>query len=306
MMYKKYALIGFSRRIFCFSVDRVWQRPGMEKSRTLTCAWKLTKTHLASIIEKYHRDRRVKMEEFSSKARTGLNANSLKLIAIAAMLCDHIAWGFVPSASLIYQLMRAIGRLTAPIMSFFIAEGYYHTRSVKKYALRLFVFSIISYFPYYLMFESSQGPSLKTLTRFNVIYTLLCGLLALWAWDKVKNPALKALAIIGLCLLAIRGDWDFALVGFVLIFGIFRGDSKKQMTLFALFSCFYLAVNFTNMLLLKKPVSTQYFEFGIFLVIPLLLCYNGERGGGKNTKWFFYIFYPAHLLILGILRLYLT
>lgn len=246
------------------------------------------------------------MEKLNARTGTGLNANTLKLIAIAAMLCDHIAWGFLPSTSLIYQLMRAIGRLTAPIMSFFIAEGYYHTRNIKRYALRLFAFAVISYFPFYLMFESRKGPSLDTLTTFNVIYTLLCGLLALWAWDKVQNPTLRALAIIGLGVLAMRGDWSFSIVVFVLIFGTFRGDRKKQMTYFAVFSALLLVEIFLNTALYKKPVSLQCYQIGIFLVIPLLLRYNGERGGGKTSKWFFYIFYPAHLLILGILRYFLA
>ena len=61
-----------------------------------------------------------------------MSSNTLKIIAITAMLTDHIAWAFVPSRSLLGQLMHIIGRLTAPIMCFLIAEGYHHTSNVKN------------------------------------------------------------------------------------------------------------------------------------------------------------------------------
>ncbi len=61
-----------------------------------------------------------------------LTANVLKYIAIAAMLIDHIAWSFVSDYSVLGQIMHVIGRLTAPIMCYFIAEGYYYTRNVKS------------------------------------------------------------------------------------------------------------------------------------------------------------------------------
>ena len=84
--------------------------------------------------------------------KKGLTANTLKYIAILAMLIDHVAWAFVPTYSVLGQVMHIIGRTTAPIMCFFIAEVYYHTRNVKKYALRLFVFTLIIYIPFLFPF----------------------------------------------------------------------------------------------------------------------------------------------------------
>lgn len=74
-----------------------------------------------------------------------LNRNQLKYIVIIAMLIDHIAWAFVPTASLLGQIMHFIGRLTAPTMAFFVAEGYHYTRNFKKYALRMAVFAAVSW-----------------------------------------------------------------------------------------------------------------------------------------------------------------
>lgn len=73
-----------------------------------------------------------------------LNRNQLKYLVIVAMVIDHIAAAFLSNDSAITVIMRMIGRLTAPTMAFFIVEGYFHTKNKKKYALRLFIFSLIS------------------------------------------------------------------------------------------------------------------------------------------------------------------
>ena len=77
-----------------------------------------------------------------------LNSNALKYIAIIAMLIDHIAWAFVPFSSALGQIMHLIGRFTAPIMCYFISEGYFHTKDVKKYIFRIGIFAIISQLPF--------------------------------------------------------------------------------------------------------------------------------------------------------------
>ena len=86
--------------------------------------------------------------------KEGLNSNQLKIIAILAMTLDHLIWTVFPgySTQWFVVLCHMIGRLTAPIMWFFIAEGYHHTRSVKKYAARLFSLAVISHFAYNFCF----------------------------------------------------------------------------------------------------------------------------------------------------------
>ena len=80
--------------------------------------------------------------------KKGLNASTLKLIAIITMVIDHISWGFFDFYSWQGYMLHIIGRLTIPIMCFFIAEGYHYTRNIKKYTARLFVFAVISHFAY--------------------------------------------------------------------------------------------------------------------------------------------------------------
>lgn len=232
-----------------------------------------------------------------------LNRNQLKYLVIAAMLIDHIAWAFVPTASLLGQVMHFIGRLTGPTMAYFVAEGYHYTRNVKKYALRLGIFALLSWIPF-VYFEYGTLPiviqegSVQVRPYFGVLYTLLLGLLAIWLWDKGKCPKpVKILGIIGLCALSIVGDWAIFDVLWCLFLYIFRENTKGKWIAFCCVGFFVCS----PMLIFGW---TQLFQIGIFLV-PLLIqfCYNGE-GGSKKTvhKWFFYVFYPAHLLVLGLLK----
>ena len=117
----------------------------------------------------------------------GLSGTTIKFIAIAAMLIDHIAWVFVPTYSVFGQIMHVIVRITASIMCFFVAEGYYYTKNVKKYVLRLAIFALISHVPF-IFFETEN---ISILGNTGVIYTLCLSLIALIAYHKIKNRLLK-------------------------------------------------------------------------------------------------------------------
>lgn len=226
----------------------------------------------------------------------GLSAYALKTIAIIAMVVDHVAVAFVPSGSALWQVMRGIGRLTAPIMMFFLAEGYHHTRNVNKYAMRLGVFALVSHFPFFY-FNFGRWPvsgGRLWLSPTSVIYTLFICLIALMVWnDESLKPTLKAILLAILCVAATPGDWGVFAVLSVLAFGAYRGDFKKQ----ALAYCIIVAV----FLVLQGQVSMP-FVYAKFLAITLLRQYNGTLGGSKRSKWFFYVFYPLHLLVLGLLK----
>jgi len=229
----------------------------------------------------------------------GMTSNVLKLIAIAAMLIDHIAWGFVPNGSVLWQVMHVIGRITAPIMCFFIAEGYYHTHDVKKYAVRLGIFALIAYLPF-VFFESHSWPPVHWFDL-NVIFTLLFSLLALWAWDKIEDKTLRIFVIVGLCILSIPADWMFFAILYTLAFGIHHGDFKEQAKWFSIISFVMVVLASIGDVAMGYTFYKDFFQLGVFLALPLLAMYTGERGGGKCSKWIFYIFYPTHLLILAIL-----
>ncbi len=239
-----------------------------------------------------------------------LTANALKYIAIAAMLIDHIAWSFVNDYSVLGQLMHVIGRLTAPIMCYFIAEGYYYTKNVKKYLLRLGLFALISWAPFTFMewgvpplYYDSDMSKLMFIPFQGVIYTFFLGLLALVVIhsERLKKPA-KALLLIPIFLLSLIGDWLFFAIIWIIIFDRYRGDFKKQMIWFAatavLMELFFILIGMT--------LADSLFQLGVLLAIVPLYFYNGKRGGSEKfrtfNKWFFYVFYPLHMVILGVLK----
>lgn len=242
-----------------------------------------------------------------------LTANQLKIIAVIAMLIDHIAVVFIPTESILGQVMHTIGRITMPIMCYFIAEGYYKTRNIKKYAFRLLLFSVISYYPFYLFAKGvppiSFGKNIliSPYIIINTIFVLFLGLIALIVWNNRNSKIyIKIPLILLICILSTFADWGYIGVLWILLFGANHGKFKNQIIGFLLVS----------MILVLKPILMmlniidgiwweQIYQFGLLLSIPLLLQYSGKLGKYKAVKWIFYIFYPLHLLILGCIRYYI-
>ncbi|MGI6149943.1 MAG: protein TraX [Firmicutes bacterium] len=231
----------------------------------------------------------------------GLTAFQLKLIAITAMLIDHLAWYYVDLDTGLGQLLHMVGRLTAPIMCFFIAEGYRHTRSLRRYAARLAVFALISQLPftYYSLGRAALFP-------LNVIYTLLIGLLAIHCLETIPNES-KRWGLIGLLLLlAVPADWS--VVGVVLCLGFYSmsGDWPRLTALLAAASLAMMAGQAAWRMLngysFAWALHYSWFQGGVLLSVFLLRLYNGEKGGGPWSRWLFYLFYPLHQAVLAVLR----
>lgn len=235
------------------------------------------------------------------KHKSGITSDLLKFIAIIAMTVDHIAWLFVETSGIAGQAMHFIGRLTAPIMCFMIAEGYHKTHNVKKYALRLGIFALISHLPY-VFFSSGR---LYLIHQTSVMFTLFLGLVALIVRDSPKyEPAVKNMIILVICLISMVGDWGAIAVIWILIFSACRFDRKMQMKYFCAVSALYILLDFIYCATMGQWYH-DLFQLGVFLAIPLLINYNGVRKVGKAHKWLFYIYYPAHLVILSVIR-YMT
>ena len=232
--------------------------------------------------------------------KRGLNRNQLKYLVILAMVVDHVAWAFVPLLSRTGQAMHFFGRLTGPAMAFFIAEGYLHTRDVKKYAGRLALFALLSW-PAFSFFETGKWFT----PHFGVIYTLLLGLLAVWIWDQAPvHPLLRLVPIAALVWLSRWGDWEWWDVLWPLVPVMFRDKPKVKWWAFAALcaaAAGYLIWLYPHY---RWPWWAGIHNLGLLAVPPLLrFGYNGQSGSRHPFhKWFFYGFYPAHLLILGLLR----
>ena len=233
-----------------------------------------------------------------------LSSNSLKLIAIIAMTIDHVADLIYPGMpnNIICVIMHLIGRLTAPIMFFFICEGFFYTKNLKKYISRLFIFSIISHFAYCFAFGINFIPfsTGEIFNQTSIMWTLVWSVVALYiAYGDTKLKEWHKYALIILLnLVTFSADWSS--IGLMIIVSMYehRGNLNKQMGNMILWSLIYIIVSF---IFVNKVYALV--QLGIILVYPLLKLYDGTKGNLKWMKWFFYVYYPLHLIIIGILRL---
>ena len=243
--------------------------------------------------------------------RHGLNGNQLKLIAVISMLCDHaairlLAYGLIPALYVAgkdtvaecwnqaFWILRSVGRMAFPIYVFLLTEGFCHTRNRRRYALRLGVFALISEIPFDLLV---YGKIWDTHYQ-NVFFTLFLGVLMLTAvdWigrntDAAHSQYRQMAVVVGAALLAwfLRTDYDAA--GIMLIAVLFWFRLTPDTACLAGF-VLMAAAEF-------RPVYIP----GLAVSFFLIRCYNGTRGSWKG-KWFFYLVYPVHLLVLyGISRL---
>ena len=231
--------------------------------------------------------------------RHGLNRDMLKYMAITAMLLDHIAWYLLPFGTPAAQTFHVVGRITAPVMCYFAAQGYVYTRSLPRYLGRLLIFAAISQAPWYFLHRDSQTPS------FNFLLTLVFCLLTIHAWESIENLPLRVLAVVACTAATWYCDWHIYAPLWCLFFYVFRGDRGKQLLSFTLVALFYIeeairtrmAAGYGTLGALKGAA----FTLGVFLAIPLFLLYNEKKGRFSWSKWVFYVFYPLHLAVIAIL-----
>lgn len=226
----------------------------------------------------------------------------LKLIAMLTMTMDHIGDGYLKQVS----WMNLIGRIAFPIFAFQISKGYIHTKSLKKYFLRLFVFALISQIPFTL-FASTYT---NTFTL-NIFCTLFVGLFAIFAYDKICNykttfisnqkldfvfkQSFGILLAILLGIIAQLCHFDYGFFGIAIIFLFYLFKNNKLA----------MVISYTTACILKYGIqiilygyNIWYVLLGIFTILPIIfIClYNGKQG--KKVKYLLYLFYPVHLLIL--------
>lgn len=235
------------------------------------------------------------MEETLAPKR-GLNGNTLKYLAALAMLADHAAMLFLPEASAAGIVLRTVGRLTCPVMCYLLAEGFCHTSSRKKYVLRLLAFAVISQ-PAYAF--AHTGDFSSVFTDYNMLFTLLLSFCMLWALDGISSFG-KRIAVVCVCVVASAPcDWGVTAPLFVGCFWLLRGDRGRQALFYVALTVWYVLQS----LLFSEGNLLALRGLGLLLFLPFLFLYNGERGSRHPFhKWFFYLFYPLHLLALGLLR----
>ena len=231
-----------------------------------------------------------------------LTGSTLKLIAVISMLLDHIGAIVIENGILrgweetqllafleteqgkfwmgVDFLFRTAGRLAFPIFCFLLVEGFLHTRNVKRYAGMMFLFAILSEIP----FDLAARNRFFDVEFQNVYFTLFLGLIMMICLKKWGGTFWKQAAIVTIfCGIAVllRCDYDMAGILIIACFYLFRGRRSRM---------------FWSAGLLSFMESLMCFGAAALALIPIS-CYNGERGR-LRSKYFFYCFYPVHLLLL--------
>lgn len=232
----------------------------------------------------------------------GLNAASLRLLAMGLMLVDHVGAVLFPQA----LWMRMLGRLAFPIFAFQVAEGYRHTRDFRKYCLRLLLFALVTEIPFDLML----GGSVMYPLHQNVLFTLLMGLVVIRQIDKLREEQTIVGTLIRygkILLITLAGTLmlvDYGLLGIltVVVFYVVRGYSGAWLIQLCLLAGIHVyGYQGMNVSLFSGAVEFPLQGFALLALVPIWM-YNGEKGpGGKWLQYGSYLFYPVHMLILWLI-----
>lgn len=223
------------------------------------------------------------MEE---KSRGFLNGNHLKLIAAFTMLLDHAGILLFPRIA----LFRILGRLAYPIYAYMIAEGCRYTKNKLRYFLMVFGLGTACQIVYYFAMGDTYLSILITFSMSILLIYLLQASYRAQTWQR------QALWSVLFC------------AGFLAVYGLdqiltidygFWGVMTPVMVSFGYIRKF---PRWASVLLLGGGLVLLGAAYGgmqwyALLALPLLLLYSGQRGKA-NLKYFFYIFYPVHLVVL--------
>lgn len=240
--------------------------------------------------------------------KSGLSSAFLHILAMVLMLCDHL-WGTIVPGN---DWLTCIGRIAFPIFAFLIVEGYFHTRNLKKYVLRLLVFALLSEIPFNLAMGSRAFYPIHQ----NVLWSFLISL-GLIHWNEKARTKGKlwrriligVLSVLVACVAGLLTMVDYYHAGIltVLVFYFFR--QKKWWSCIGQVLClWYIHVEMLGGFGYELELFGETFFFvrqglALLALIPIWL-YRGRQGyRGKWFRYCCYAFYPVHLLILGLLKM---
>lgn len=242
-----------------------------------------------------------------------MTTSMLKVIAILLMLIDHTGAVIFPEAI----ILRLIGRLSFPIFAYLIVVGYTKTKSFSKYLIRLVIFAALSQIPFSLafgekliilsfsdflsFFVGSPNPHL------NVFFTLALGLLSIRTWDKQESELGRIIIILSLAITAnvLHTDYNMYGIAMILAFYIFKDNKIRtiisQTIVYILFDASQILFYVYKFPDIKLELA--WFSQALSL-LALILIFKYNHMKGKDLKYAFYTFYPLHLLILGLLKIF--
>ena len=234
-----------------------------------------------------------------------ISSDILKLLAVLFMLCDHV-WATVMTLP---DYLTYIGRVAFPIFAFLIAEGFLHTKNVRKYMLRLLLFAVISEIPFNLFYSSRVFNPFHQ----NVMFTLLLGLCAISLIAKMKskktfkNIFLSSLLLLLIALLSVITFPDYGFYGMLMVvmFYVLRDFPfafLAQLVAMVLINIVLFEGQVFMFSVFSHHVEIPVQGFAVLSLIPIWF-YNGKKAKtGRILQYGFYAFYPLHMLILYFIR----
>ena len=233
-----------------------------------------------------------------------MNRDFIKILALLAMVGDHIAQAFMAEGSLPYMVLTILGHFTAVTMIYFLVEGFAYTRSVKNYMLRLLFFAVLAQYPFMKLFFTEDTHYL------NILFSLCLDLLLLLALEKMPQGSKQLYCLAALVGVSTICDWGimsplFTLIIYAAMHPGWRGIRLKKTEAFYICALLYALLNINRGLTLQNLADTLGGAAAILLAGLLIVrFYNGKRMeiGKTFFKWFFYLFYPAHLMLIYLLK----
>ena len=225
-----------------------------------------------------------------------LSASTLKLLACLFMLIDHVGVRLFPGV----LILRIIGRLAYPLFAFFIAEGCRYTRNRLKHFLSVFILGVICESVYIIYMGGWYGNILLTFSA-----SILLTYMLQWCRKKKSGMAYAAFAmLLGSLAVATRYvNFDYGFTGIIApLFAAWPGDRWNEAEVLKPPSpgkekkLLYFAY---GIMLTARESAIGWIQLFALLTIPLLCLYNG-KAGSRKLKYFFYIFYPVHLLLIEL------
>lgn len=240
----------------------------------------------------------------------------IKLLMMVAMTVGHLAWAFVPTNTLLSEILHFFGRITIPLACFLVVEGYRLTHDVWGYVRRLFGFGLLAQLPFLLNFYTLFGDDgllanpAQIITYGNVLFSLGFGLLAIIILDKIHHKNLQQkliylILIIPLALLSTWSDWSVFVIFWVgaIFYGGTLGFFLITIGLFGL--SFLLQDNLSITPYIITLQTQHLMDYGIFTAIPIMLWYQTNKHRSPTSyrlpRLLFYWYYVLHLLIIGLI-----
>jgi hypothetical protein len=232
--------------------------------------------------------------ENNRKILQNLDTYFLKLVAIISMVIDHTAKIFFPND----MALAIIGRIAFPLFAYCLVVGCLYTRNFKNYILRLSVFALISQ-PFYVMaFHHTWEGFVENILVANIFFTLVAGVLAVNALMNIKKNWWMLLIVVTMEIF-IGLDYGFYGVGLMMLFYLFRNNNALSAITTTIWAAGGMGL---GDFLYVGPIGL---DLQFFAILALPLVYIHTKFNPKINKYLFYAFYPAHFMMLFVVRILL-